>query len=203
MVLVLVLVFSFTGCKATTTETTAAAVTAAEKAEAETNTQSVQENSKYGIGDTGPAGGIIFYVNPNYKTDGWRYLEAAPVDQSTGIEWDDGDWVSTWTKEEIGTGKVNTQTIVKALGGGSYAAQLCNDLTIGGYNDWFLPSKEELNLMFENLRVADLGSFVGDWYWSSSEGVEWNAYFQNFSLGYRDLVNAKSGTLRVRAVRAF
>lgn len=106
-------------------------------------------------------------------------------------------------KKDIGTGKDNTQTIVETLGEGRYAAQLCNDLTIEGYSDWFLPSKDELNLMFENLRVADIGGFTGDWYWSSSEGVEWNAYFQNFGLGYDDLVSAKSSTLRVRAIRAF
>ena len=42
---------------------------------------------EYGIGDTGPAGGLIFYVNPNYAVDGWRYLEAAPFDQSAGATW--------------------------------------------------------------------------------------------------------------------
>ena len=38
-------------------------------------------------GDVGPAGGLIFYVNPNYAADGWRYLEAAPFDQSAGAKW--------------------------------------------------------------------------------------------------------------------
>ena len=42
---------------------------------------------EYAIGDTGPAGGFIFYENPNYKVDGWRYLEAAPIDQSAGAKW--------------------------------------------------------------------------------------------------------------------
>jgi Beta-L-arabinofuranosidase, GH127 len=41
----------------------------------------------YEVGDTGPAGGLIFYVNPNAAADGWRYLEAAPVDQSAGAKW--------------------------------------------------------------------------------------------------------------------
>ena len=40
----------------------------------------------YALGDTGPAGGFIFYENPNYAADGWRYLEAAPFDQSAGAD---------------------------------------------------------------------------------------------------------------------
>jgi DUF1680 family protein len=41
----------------------------------------------YSIGDVGPAGGFIFYENPNHNRDGWRYLEAAPFDQSAGAQW--------------------------------------------------------------------------------------------------------------------
>ena len=42
---------------------------------------------EYAPGDVGPAGGYIFYVNPNSAKDGWRYLEAAPFDQSAGAKW--------------------------------------------------------------------------------------------------------------------
>ena len=115
----------------------------------ETTAEAAIEKGEYNIGDTGPAGGLIFYVNPNYKTDGWYYLEAAPSDQSTGILWDYGRDVATGaTATVVGTGQANTQTIVKVLGAGSYAAQLCNDLAQGGYSDWFLPSKDELDLMY-------------------------------------------------------
>src|SRR5262249_8327806 len=41
----------------------------------------------YAPGDVGPAGGFVFYVNANYARDGWRYLEAAPFDQSAGAKW--------------------------------------------------------------------------------------------------------------------
>src|SRR6185295_12315170 len=41
----------------------------------------------YALGDIGPAGGLIFYENSNAATDGWRYLEAAPFDQSAGASW--------------------------------------------------------------------------------------------------------------------
>jgi len=50
-------------------------------------------NDQYALRDTGPAGGLIFYLNPNYATDGWRYLEAAPSDQSTGVQWYNGSYV--------------------------------------------------------------------------------------------------------------
>ena len=127
----------------------------------ETTAEAAIEKGEYNIGDTGPAGGLIFYVNPNYETDGWRYLEAAPSDQSTEILWDYGRDVATGaTATVVGTGQANTQTIVKVLGAGSYAAQLCNDLTQGGYSDWFLPSKDELDLMYENLYLKGLGGFT-------------------------------------------
>ena len=41
----------------------------------------------YAVGDVGPAGGFVFYENPNFAADGWRYLEAAPFDQSAGAKW--------------------------------------------------------------------------------------------------------------------
>lgn len=86
----------------------------------ETTAQSAIIEDEYSVGYTGPAGGLIFYVNPNYKTDGWHYLEAAPSDQSTGILWDYGRDVATGaTATVVGTGQANTQTIVKALGAGA------------------------------------------------------------------------------------
>jgi WD40 repeat protein len=172
----------------------------------ETTTVETKEKGEYNIGDTGPAGGLIFYVNPNYITDGWRYLEAAPGDQSIQIQWCNGSFVKTGaTATTVGAGQANTQTIVKIQGTGSYAAQLCNDLTQGGCSDWFLPSKDELNLMYENLQVsASLGGFVSDYYWSSSEVDENGAWIQSFGYdGYQVDSNKVSKFIRVRAARAF
>ena len=165
--------------------------------------------STYTVGDTGPAGGLIFYDKGSYS-DGWRYLEAAPYDQSTGIQWYNGNYVATGaTGTAIGTGQANTTAIVIIQGAGSYAAQLCNDLTVGGYNDWFLPSKDEFNLMYKNLYLAGVGDFFGDWesytfesYWSSSEQDVLNAWYQVFPNGYQDNCD-KIISQRVRAVRAF
>ena len=160
---------------------------------------------EYSIGDTGPAGGLIFYVNPDYETDDWRYLEAAPVDQSAGIQWYNGsDSVMYATATEVGTGKANTQTVVKAQGEGNYAAQLCNDLILGGYSDWFLPSKSELNKMYINLYLKGTGGFVSGDYWSSYESDARGAWFQGFGRGYYLGGEIKGSAVgRVRAVRAF
>ena len=157
----------------------------------------------YTVGDTGPASGLIFYDKGSYS-DGWRYLEAAPSDQSTGIQWYNGSYLETGAiGTAIGFGQANTTTIVAAQGAGSYTAQLCDDLTVGGYSDWFLPSKDELNLMYTNLKVAGVGGFAGTKYWSSSEGDAVTAWYQLFYNGFQGNDYAKYSTYRVRAVRAF
>ncbi|MEI6388047.1 MAG: chitobiase/beta-hexosaminidase C-terminal domain-containing protein, partial [Spirochaetota bacterium] len=61
----------------------------------------------YAVGDTGPAGGIVFY-DKGSVSDGWRYLEAAPSDQSAGIRWYNGTYISVSTGTAIGSGKANT-----------------------------------------------------------------------------------------------
>ena len=133
----------------------------------------------YSIGDTGPAGGIIFYDKGSYS-DGWRYLEAAPSDQGT-VEW--GGWGTTvgGTSTAIGSGKSNTEKIVNKLGSGSYAARLCYDLELGGYDDRFLPSKDELNELYQQKNAV--GGFAPGNYWSSSENSSFNAWKQDFDDG--------------------
>jgi hypothetical protein len=158
----------------------------------------------YSIGGTGPAGGLVFYDKGSYS-DGWRYLEAAPSDQSDGIQWYNGSYTTTGASgTAIGTGAANTTAIVAALGAGSYAAELCADLSLGGYDDWFLPSMDELNLMYVNLAQQSLGGFAGSvWYWSSSEHtVNDYAWGQFFNGGDQNGLNENDYEY-VRAVRAF
>ncbi len=89
-------------------------------------------------------------------------------------------------------------------GPGNYAAFLCASLGYGGYKDWFLPSKDELNAMFQNLQAAGLGSIGSDWYWSSSEYANSNEIVweqSTFGLTIIDTSNNRIGA--VRAARAF
>ena len=158
----------------------------------------------YALRDTGPAGGLIFYVKEGGYSDGWMYLEAAPSDQSTGAEW--GSYGSSigGTETGIGTGQSNTTTIMTWLNNNietDRAAQLCDAMVYGGYDDWFLPSKDELNLMYENLKVVGVGGFAFS-YWSSSEYDATFAWAQYFNFGNQSS-NHKYNTHPVRAVRAF
>ena len=193
------------------TETLASIITAAETTfdtTADTTAESAIVKTDYNIGDNGPAGGFIFYINPNPDKDGWKYLEAAPKDFLSGangyhIQWYNSDYIGTGaTAIAIGAGKVNTQKIVNIQGNGGYAAKLCIDLTINGYNDWFLPSIDELNLMHKNLFLKGLGGFVPTDYWSSSEydvDYAWYQYFMDGGLYHHN----KESTGQVRAVRDF
>ncbi len=149
------------------------------------------------IGDT-YEGGIIFYLDAN----GEHGLIAAPSDQSAGIQWYNGSIITTGaTGDGIGEGAWNTKSIVSLQGSGSYAAYLCDTLTLGGYTDWYLPSKYELNLMYTNLKLANLGSFASGFYWSSTEDTFYS-WLQSFSYSFQEKY-LKSFTEYVRAVRAF
>jgi hypothetical protein len=158
-------------------------------------------DKKYAIGDTGPAGGLIFYINPNAATDGWTYLEAAPSDQR--FKWANAFTVTGASGIDIGTGKTNTNIIVSAVGAGDYAAKKCADLVIGSYSDWFLPSKNELAQMYNNLKTKGVGGFMDANYWSSSEVDIDFAWRQDFDGGaWYDTGNKQSGQ-QFRAARAF
>src|SRR5438093_8692143 len=107
----------------------------------------------YAPGDIGPAGGFIFFENPNYAADGWRYLEAAPFDQSAGATWGCFRRLIHGARgTEVGTGKQNTADMMSACTDSQTAAALCASLNINGVRGWFLPSRDELALMYANLK---------------------------------------------------
>jgi len=164
----------------------------------------IQGTGTYKIGDTGPAGGIIFY-DRGFVSDGWRYLEAAPAGTDFTAQWGAYEKDVSGTGTTIGSGKRNTQLIVerlKQLGENDRAAQICVGMVINGYKDWFLPSRDELDLMYRNLKQKGLGGFSIFEYWSSSQYSNYRAWFQSFSDGsHYDAT--KIGTTSVRAVRAF
>lgn len=190
------------------------------------------------IGDRGPAGGWIFYDcdedNSTGNADGlissecgWRYLEAAPSDigrYAFGYYRPDGtNNTMVGTSQAIGSGRYNTERLVEYMDiegeayffssgttKAEYAAKKCFDYSYGGYDDWFLPSKDELNLMYQNLHKRGLGSFATnnpyyDYYWSSSEDNSKKAWKYNFFFGEPSsyLRSDLYDNYYVRAVRAF
>jgi hypothetical protein len=153
----------------------------------------------YEVGDIGPAGGWIFY-----KTSSGTYYECASTDQSTSQAWSNiTDTVITGTGTAIGTGKNNTDLIINQVGHTDSAAKLCKDYSVNGYSDWFLPSKDELDLMWTNLYSLDIGNFTGIDYWSSSENIATNQGWAEYFV-IRDKFSAnKYVTNYVRACRSF
>ena len=158
------------------------------------------------IGDT-YQGGIIFYLDGS----GCHGLVAAPSDQSTGIQWHNASYIDTYAYGNgIGSGEGNSQGIRRWQGTCSscYASQLCQDLNLGGKTDWYLPSKYELNLMYENigqgnvLGLGNVGNFANYYYWSSTEYGNNFAWRQIFHGGLQPSYN-KYNTFNVRAIRAF
>jgi hypothetical protein len=161
----------------------------------------------FGIGDVGPAGGFIFYENPDYARDGWRYLEAAPFDQSAGAPWGCFRRAIPGARgTAIGTGRQNTADIVAACGDPSSAAALCANLSVSGVRGWFLPSRDELALMYRNLKAAGLGNFSAAApdnvsYWTASQATADMAHHIDFADAGRQHYDDKDFPRRVRAIR--
>lgn len=159
---------------------------------------------------------------------GYRYLEAAPEDLSINAtttfifgfykDSENAPQMINGTSTEIGNGQENTTLIVQAMGNNaystvdwestgevtgdptdSYAAKLCADYELNGYDDWFLSSSEELHELYEQLNRISRGAVL---YWSSSEDNHERAYVVDFSTGNNSLTSR--GALRyVRPVRMF
>ena len=173
--------------------------------------------SGYSTGDEGPAGGLVFY-DKGFYSDGWRYLEVAPSDIGKFVfgyyRPDNKTNQIVGTSRYVGSGKYNTDELVKCMdidgkaysssngkAVNEYAARKCYDYEYGGYDDWFLPSEDELNLVYENIHNKGLGSFANSYYWSSSEIDADDAWFKKFVFGYPDY--DRSYERLVRPVRAF
>lgn len=163
------------------------------------------------IGDLGPGGGIIFSLSAT----GIHGLEAAPEDQPSA------QWGCYTTDvpgaDSVSDGAQNTADILaeECTSGSDAADVAAGYVWPNGQTDGFLPSKEELNLMWENLADSDgdginsgpgdpnnVGGFAAVNYWSSTEDDSVVAWGQFFNFGGQGL-NDKSDPLRVRAVRAF
>ncbi|NDG67417.1 MAG: DUF1566 domain-containing protein [Actinobacteria bacterium] len=189
-------------------------------------------NTVCNIGDIGPGGGIVFYDAG--KDEYWgRYLEIAPKacegvklpwrpagNSETVYEGSSGQTAAELRvlAKGVGMGKFNTRIITKRLGEGTYAAKYAEDLKCNEVVDWFLPSKDELDLAYNRLaqnRVGGqdtpVGGFNKGYYWTSTDYNNSTAWTQYFMDGQQfDRVQTLSGNnkppanpFRVRPIRAF
>jgi len=198
---------------ATTTTTVAPATTTTTVAPATTTTTVAPTCATGGscaVGNTGPGGGIVFYVDLT-RPAGSQYFEAAPLGAEVKRSFATGGNNSIGVMglgTAIGTGEQNTEDIVKQSGNvaATSAAVYCSELEFGGQTDWFLPSKDELVELYTKLYQASpsLGSFTRAYYRSSSE-VNQNEHIGitlNFAGGGLDY-RSKTEEHYVRPIRAF
>jgi hypothetical protein len=166
-------------------------------------------------------GGIVFYVDET----GEHGLVAALEDLTEGAtdpygyDFNGFEWgcffenVSGADGQAIGTGYQNTMDIVSqgcvTENGGITAAQVALDTEVNGYSDWYLPSIDELNEMYNTIGPVGLESNIGgfeisvnSYYWSSSEinhMTAWGVYFDNGDVE----LSSKNNTRSVRVIRSF
>ncbi|MCX6266249.1 MAG: hypothetical protein NTW16_02680, partial [Bacteroidetes bacterium] len=145
-------------------------------------------------------GGIIFYLDAT----GQHGLIAAPSDQRSCAQWGCPVTFIGGTSTLPGTGKANTTIIVNGCNEADIAAKICNDLELNGYDDWFFPSKDELDLMYQQKTVV--GGFSESGYICSSEADQWSAWtLYTFDGTWNNYLGkiGEWGYCAVRAVRAF
>jgi hypothetical protein len=176
----------------------------------------------YNVGDRGPSNGWIIYKKPvasgQSEDSCWQYLEAAPVDSPASTWSNVTDKLVSGTSTGVGNGQDNTKKIIAQAGHTASAAKVCSDLVIKyngqTFKGWFLPSRDELDLMYQLLAKGDnKGGFVTKyneanqnrypWYWSSSEGSVYYAWDQDFTNGSQLSNFVKYGVSSVRCSRAF
>ncbi len=111
------------------------------------------------------------------------------------------------TNKDVNYGSANTDVIVaitlSSQGGYHAAARYCHKLVYGGYDDWHLPNRYELNLMYTNRSVLPGLNDSGFYYWSSTELNSNNAWVQRLSDGYQHYTGSKNYLRLVRCVRRF
>jgi hypothetical protein len=142
-------------------------------------------------------GGIIFYLHPTVPGG----LLVSNDDLSSNSIWACSSDVPGALGKGVGSGYDNSQAILGVCGS-SGAVKLCEDYVYGKYDDWYLPSYDELALIYKNLKETDKEKFAIGYYWSSTQKDA------NYALRYGFLGGnygeaLKSSSQFVRAVRKF
>lgn len=149
------------------------------------------------------AGGVVAYIlqsgDQGYVSGEIHGLIAAYYDQGYR-EWGCNTSSIPGTSVILGKGKINTETIVNNCSQAGTAAELCDNLILNGYSDWFLPSKNELEKVYQIRNYTN--NFQNYYYWSSSQDTNTTAWMKNFNGAVTSSGN-KNGNYTVRAVRYF
>ena len=186
---------------------------------AKTSTKGIRLQS-YRVGQVGPGGGIIFYVDLT-RPAGSQYFEAACAGWVTGTcgGGDLRDPTAAWgcygtpisgaDGTAIGTGEQNTADIVAGCYA-AYPAIFADALVLGGRSDWFLPSKDELNQMY--IQRTAIGAYLYGGFTSSSESgdaynsewyYQWWQSFYDGSQNYYSSGGNKKSQFQFRPIRSF
>lgn len=110
------------------------------------------------------------------------------------------------TSSDIGYGKSNTEAIIEAYPDSASAAKFCSEVKINYYDDWYLPSINELNLIFE--KRQSLGTFSADYtshYWASTAYDDANSSgaFSRFFSTSAICIKNRNELFHIRPVRYF
>ena len=182
----------------------------------------ISDNNKHHIGQE-YRGGLVFYVDES----GEHGLIASKIDvNGAGVQWRNGtagNKITNAKGDGIGAGETNTRLIISQQTvdnqNGTFAALLAANFKIQSdgvtpcktpvslgllcYGGWYLPSAYELQLLHNNLHLANVSSFAPEFYWSSTEASVSSAWLQNFSTG-EITAESKANTIgRVRVISRF
>jgi len=169
---------------------------------AESSNSDVQTAQTLAIGMNYKGGKIAYLLvpsDPGYDANVQHGIIAAVADLPGEVEWGCSETFIAG-RSSLGTGHQNTIDIASGCTTAETAAKLCSNLNQGGYSDWYLPSKDELNKLF--LQKNAIGGFREVCYWSSTETGKYNACSQIFDNGFQT-ANDKSTTFHVRPIRSF
>jgi hypothetical protein len=154
--------------------------------------------------------GVIFHLWKDAQGEE-HGLIIDKTDLSTAQLWSNIDTLIGASAQSIWDGLSNSNAIVGQTGHINSAASLCLNSNNGGQSDWYLPSIQELNMLWNNYytvarslsQISGASQMQLAFYWSSVEHIGNFPWFFNFASGYPNIANGKSLPNHVRAVRAF